>query len=115
MSEDTSVPPEIHDTSREELEAEESRLEARLGELHADDLAETQDDNFADGGQVAAEQDEIMALASDLRTQLEDVQRALGKLDAGTYGICEACGERIGDDRLEAMPAARFCMLHAAG
>jgi DnaK suppressor protein len=115
VSEDTSVPPEIHDTSREELEAEESRLEARLGELHADDLAETQDDNFADGGQVAAEQDEIMALASDLRTQLEDVQRALGKLDAGTYGICEACGERIGDDRLEAMPAARFCMLHAAG
>jgi DnaK suppressor protein len=39
----------------------------------------------------------------------------LGKLDAGTYGMCESCGEPIGDDRLEAMPAARFCMLHAAG
>jgi DnaK suppressor protein len=101
--------------SRDELQAEKTRLEARLGELHADDLAETQDDNFADGGQVAAEQDEIMALATDLRTQLDDVQRALGKLDAGTYGRCEVCGEPIAEDRLEALPAARFCMAHAAG
>ncbi len=115
MSNNPGPAPETHDPSRDELRAEETRLEARLGELHAGDLAETQDDNFADGGQVAAEQDEIMALASDLRTQLDDVQRALGKLDAGTYGICEACGEPIGDDRLEAMPAARFCMLHVAG
>ena len=115
MNDNVSPAAETNGESRDELRAEETRLEARLGELHADDLAETQDDNFADGGQVAAEQDEIMALAGDLRTQLDDVQRALGKLDAGTYGLCEACGEAISDDRLEAMPAARFCMLHAAG
>jgi DnaK suppressor protein len=99
--------------SRRELEDEQTRLEARLGELQADDLAETQDVNFADGAQVAAEQDEVMALQTELRSQLDDVQLALGKLDAGTYGLCEVCNAEIADDRLEAMPTARFCMLHA--
>ena len=66
--------------------------------------------NFADSGQVAAEQGEIMALATDLRDQLDDVERALAKLDAGTYGQCEVCGEPIADARLEAMPATRFCI-----
>jgi len=57
------------------LEGQRDQLVEKLGTLHVDDLAETQDDNFADGGQVAAEQDEIMALANDLRGQLDDVQR----------------------------------------
>ena len=54
-----------------------------------------------------------MALANDLRAQLDDVQHALGKLDAGAYGVCEVCGESIPDDRLAALPATRFCMQHA--
>ena len=54
-----------------------------------------------------------MALATDLRSQLDDVQRALEKLDAGTYGRCEVCDEPIGDERLAVMPAARYCMVHA--
>ena len=71
------------------------------------------DDNFADTGQVAAEQGENRALAAQLRDQLDDVERALAKLDDGTYGTCEVCGEPIGDARLEAMPATRFCIEHA--
>ncbi len=101
------------DPTRIDLQAQHEQLEASIAELHADDLAETQDDNFADGGQVAAGQDEIMALATDLRAQLDDVQRALEKLDAGTYGRCEVCDEPIGDERLAVMPAARYCMVHA--
>ena len=54
-----------------------------------------------------------MALANDLRGQLDDVQHALGKLDSGAYGTCEVCGEAIPDDRLAALPATRFCMQHA--
>jgi RNA polymerase-binding transcription factor DksA len=41
---------------------------------------------------------------------LEDVDRAIRMLDAGTYGLCERCGEPISPDRLAAYPAARFCM-----
>jgi DnaK suppressor protein len=101
------------DSTRTDLETQREQLEVSIGELQADDLAETQDDNFADGGQVAAGQDEIMALATDLRSQLDDVQRALGKLDSGTYGRCEVCDQPIGDERLAVMPAARYCMVHA--
>lgn len=41
---------------------------------------------------------------------LEDVDRAMRMLEKGTYGICEACGLPISPDRLEAQPAARFCL-----
>lgn len=41
---------------------------------------------------------------------LEDVVRALRMLDTGAYGICERCGEPISPDRLDAYPAARFCV-----
>lgn len=71
------------------------------------------DDNFADSGQVAAEQGENQALAAQLRNDLADVELALKKLDDGTYGQCETCGEAISPARLEAMPAARFCIDHA--
>ena len=71
------------------------------------------DDNFADSGQVAAEMGENKALAGQLRTELDEVERALEKIEAGTYGKCEVCDEPISEARLEAMPAARFCIQHA--
>jgi RNA polymerase-binding transcription factor DksA len=71
------------------------------------------DENFADSGQVAAEQGEARTVAGQLREQLADVEAALGRLEAGTYGICELCNEPIGEDRLEAMPATRWCIEHA--
>lgn len=43
-------------------------------------------------------------------TDLEDVDRAMRMLEKGTYGICEACGQPISPDRLDAYPAARFCL-----
>ncbi|NPV13951.1 hypothetical protein HPY86_03350 [candidate division WOR-3 bacterium] len=53
-------------------------------------------------------------LASQLRSiesrSLRDIDDALSKIAAGTYGICELCGEPIPLARLEAVPAARFCM-----
>ena len=42
------------------------------------------------------------------------MQRAFVRLDRGTYGRCEACGAEIPDDRLLAVPAARFCLEHQA-
>jgi len=91
-----------------------TQLEALDGLDHGVEAA-TFDDNFADSGQVAAEQGENRALAAQLREQLDDVERAIGKLDDGTYGACEVCSAAIGDSRLEAMPASRFCIEHASG
>jgi DnaK suppressor protein len=52
--------------------------------------------------------------ASLLRRELDDVEHALGRLDAGTYGTCELCGEAIPDQDLNAAPQARVCAAHAA-
>src|SRR4051794_12745166 len=99
--------------ARERLEREQGHLRAQLGELDPQHGGADFDENFADSGQVAAEQGENRALASQLREQLDDVERALGKLDDGRYGQCDVCGSPIGEARLEVMPAARFCIEHA--
>jgi len=99
---------------RQELEAERADLASRLDELEvSSDDALAYDDNFADSGQVAAEQGENHALASTIREQLADIERALARLDEGKYGRCEQCGNPINPARLEAVPSARFCIEHA--
>lgn len=45
--------------------------------------------------------------------ELADVEHALSRLDAGTYGTCEVCGSPLGDEILRAAPAARSCADHA--
>jgi DnaK suppressor protein len=95
---------------RAALEAERADLDAQIEE-HGGNVEF--DENFADSGQVAAEQGEHRALLGRLQETLTDVHRALAKLDDGTYGKCEVCGEDIADARLEALPASRYCINHA--
>ena len=98
-------------TSHTRLEAERENLAGQLVDLASDNDAGLEfDENFADSGQVAAEQGENRTLAGSLREQLDDVDEALARLDAGTYGQCSRCGNEISTDRLEAMPAARHCI-----
>ncbi|MDQ2649017.1 MAG: TraR/DksA C4-type zinc finger protein [Actinomycetota bacterium] len=101
-----------HDVARQELEDARSQLAAQVAALDGGDDGAF-DENFADSGQVAAEQGENRSLANQLRTELDEVERALAKLDDGTYGTCEVCGNPIASARLEAMPATRFCIDHA--
>ncbi|HEX3200937.1 MAG TPA: TraR/DksA C4-type zinc finger protein, partial [Actinomycetes bacterium] len=68
------------------------------------------DEGFADAGQAAAERANLLTLVRSLRDTLRDVEQALERMDAGSYGLCERCGQPIGDERLEALPAARLCM-----
>jgi RNA polymerase-binding transcription factor DksA len=95
---------------RAALEEELESVRSQLAELPTEDDF---DENFADSGQVAAEQGEHRTLLGGLQDQLIDVEHALAKMDAGTYGTCEEGGEPIPLDRLEAMPATRFCIEHA--
>jgi DnaK suppressor protein len=97
---------------RAHLEGERDRVRGQLRELHADD--DSFDDGFADTSQVTAERGEIEALASSLSDSLREIDDALAKLDAGTYGECEECGGAISEARLEAMPAARLCITCAS-
>lgn len=99
----------------DELGSEQEQLVSQLAELGATGISPGFDEGFADSAQVAAEQGESRVLASQLREQLDDVEAAIARLAEGTYGLCETCGEPIAADRLEAMPATRWCIQHAGG
>jgi len=94
---------------------ERDHLRHQLADLEGgpDDAAPVFDENFADSGQVAAEQGENRSLASSLRDQLEEVEHALAKFSLGTYGVCEVSREPIPEARLEAMPATRVRVEYA--
>ncbi len=105
------MPEQVSGTVRAQLEEERDRLRERLHELSpAADTELSFDDGFADTSQVTAERGEIDALVGSLTESLHEVEDALAKVDAGTYGSCESCGQPIAEARLEAKPAARLCI-----
>src|SRR5215207_6451763 len=100
---------------RDQLQEERDKVREQLSRLgHGDDPNLDFDENFADSGQVTAERGEVEALSGQLSETLQDIEDALAKFDAGTYGECEVCGQRIPEPRLEAMPAARVCITCAS-
>jgi DnaK suppressor protein len=51
-----------------------------------------------------------MSIAANARDMLVQSERALARIAAGTYGVCESCGESIGKARLQVFPRATLCM-----
>jgi DnaK suppressor protein len=110
------VPPDAPTIDyRQLLEVERRQLQSELSELgFGEDGGLDYDPNFADSSQVTAERGEAVVLAGQLRETLDEVALAISRLEDGSYGRCEACGEAVGPARLEAMPATRFCINHAS-
>ncbi len=73
------------------------------------DVQEADTDLVAD---VVEEWDERQGLVATLEKRYNDVTRALAKIEAGTFGVCEISGEPIEETRLEANPAARTNIAH---
>jgi RNA polymerase-binding transcription factor DksA len=96
---------------RDRLQEERDRLHDQLRQMGVGPGGRLDfDDGFADSGQVTAERGEVEALGGTLLDTLREIEDALSKFDAGTYGQCESCGNQIAEARLEAMPAARLCI-----
>ena len=72
-------------------------------------LRDTGDDE-ADAGNKASEREQELALTQNARDLLDQGERALSRIDAGTYGVCESCGQPIGKARLLAFPQATLCV-----
>ncbi len=104
------VNTELQVTLRSALEELRVHLHAQIAELGVGTDGMPFDENFADSGQVAAEQGESRSLANQLHDTLSEVERALARLDEGTYGSCLQCDKPINEARLEAMPATPFCI-----
>ena len=67
-----------------------------------------------EGTSMAVDRLSQVGVHTKLQVTLADVQRALAKLEEGSYGTCDACGGPIGDARLEALPWAVLCVEDAA-
>jgi DnaK suppressor protein len=103
--------------ARQLLEAERDRLLAierdtrrSLETAQGDSTSElsTFDQHPGDIGTETHERERDASVLENVREQLADIDRAFQRLQDGTYGICEATGERIPDERLEVMPQARY-------
>lgn len=104
----------LFDRLRGELTTDQANLAAQLGDLETSGgSAGFVDEGFADSAQVSAEQGESRMLAAELRRELDEVEAAIARLAEGTYGACVVCNAVIPDERLEAMPATKWCIEHA--
>jgi RNA polymerase-binding transcription factor DksA len=84
------------------------------GILDASVLVATDDEHDPEGASTAFERQQVSALLEQAAARLVDIDAAIARLDAGTYGACQHCGAAISPGRLEARPAARTCITCAS-
>jgi DnaK suppressor protein len=103
---------EVHaelETEAAELRAEIASAEARIAERLRDSVHDAGDDQ-ADASANTFEREHELAITHNARELLDQTERALERIDAGTYGVCESCGKPIGKARLQAFPRATLCV-----
>ena len=104
---------------RKELEGERGDLERQLAEIEAASSDSTRSDrageigadsDFADAGSATFERERELSIQNNMRDLIDQIGRALNRIDEGLYGICERCGKPIDAARLRALPHALLCM-----
>ncbi|MDP8987556.1 MAG: TraR/DksA C4-type zinc finger protein [Actinomycetota bacterium] len=88
----------------------------------ADQLAEDRepgdvqfDEESGQGDSMSVERERDLALSAQALASIEEIDRALAKIDEGSYGVCEKCGEAIPRERLKALPHAALCVRCKSG
>jgi DnaK suppressor protein len=89
----------LHEDSPRSLEDELGELAGRGADNHLGDMASITFDRELDEG-----------LEEGAQQTLEQINRAIARLDDGTYGLCERCGHAIAEERLRARPWATLCI-----
>ncbi|MFN2543595.1 MAG: TraR/DksA family transcriptional regulator [Actinomycetota bacterium] len=110
----SGLDPATVDALRASLEEHRDALRTEIYQQgfdpDSDEFGGELDRGFADSAHSTAERGRLLSLVGELRENLKDVEHALAKVPRGTYGVCERCGEPIGEERLEAIPWARLCI-----
>lgn len=104
---------------RENLETKRGELEGRMQELEEDSFDATQsditgevglDEDFADAGTATFERERDLSIRNNIRDLIDQMNRAIERIDEGTYGTCERCGQPIDAARLRELPHASLCL-----
>jgi len=92
-----------------ELQTEINKSESEIADRLGDSVSDAGDDQAGIGAK-AFEREHELSLTYNARELLAQTERALARIDAGSYGSCESCGEPIGKARLQAFPRATLCV-----
>jgi DnaK suppressor protein len=95
---------------RGELRDEYEATLSEIAELQRDRLTDSAGDDQADTGTKTFEREQEISLANSILDRINQVERALDRLDDGSYGWCERCGNPIPVERLAAFPSATLCV-----
>ncbi|MEU3165011.1 TraR/DksA C4-type zinc finger protein [Streptosporangium sp. NPDC006930] len=79
-------------------------------EIASSDVTDGAGDDQADAGARTYEREREIALTLNSRDLVAQNERAIARIDAGTYGVCESCHQPIGKERLQAFPRATLCV-----
>ncbi|MBA4547538.1 TraR/DksA C4-type zinc finger protein [Thermoactinomyces intermedius] len=114
--------PVVRQRLRQKLEQEKSQIEKRLKQNDSYGMDQSMngsigelsgyDNHPADLGTEIFERGKDLALNENDERRLKEIDKALERMDQGTYGICKVCGQEIAEDRLEAVPTAEYCVHH---
>jgi DnaK suppressor protein len=110
------------DDLRIRLEEERAQLQAQLTTIEEATFSSSQsevsgevsfDDENADAGTFTFERERDLSIENNVRDLLRKIDRALGRMDDGTYGICSRCGKPIEKARMKALPYVDLCIKDA--
>ena len=105
----------------ERLKEEQTQILEKLDQLMANAQPHVERREGSPFGKREEEADGVLELEKRmsqekrLRTSLAEIEHALQKYEAGTYGLCDSCGQAIEQARLEALPQANLCLICKAG
>ena len=106
-------------TLKDDLQVHRVDVEKQLAEISESTFSGNQtdltgemgfDEEYADAGSATFEREKDLSLVNNLRDLLEKIEKAMSKIDEGTYGLCDRCGKPIEKARLKALPYANLCL-----
>jgi DnaK suppressor protein len=97
---------------RVDLQAQYDEIEESTFSSNQSDLTGEMgfDEEYADAGTATFERERDLSLVNNVRDLMERIDKALAKIDEGTYGLCDRCGKPIEKARLKALPYANLCL-----
>jgi DnaK suppressor protein len=97
----------------EQAEALKAEADQLAAEMEPGDIQF--DDESGEGATATVDRERDLALSAQARQEVDEIDHALAKINNGTYGYCESCGQPIPKARLKAIPHARLCIACKSG
>ncbi|MEU0516279.1 TraR/DksA C4-type zinc finger protein [Streptosporangium sp. NPDC006007] len=101
---------DVRERLAEEIDELNQEIAKAESEIASSDVTDGAGDDQADAGARTYEREREIALTLNSRDLVAQNERAIARIDAGTYGVCESCHKPIGKERLQAFPRATLCV-----